>query len=231
MIIITEQLENKVYDIGIRTCPHSDIKADDNMLVDLNIKDFANKVAAAEPVVPAGGCVTALSGLLGVALLEMAAGSAFGHQTGQKHEEFFKDAKSQLAKLHAELLACIDGDALAYQGVLDAYKLPNNCSEQTQVRKAKIQSAALAAIEIPLAIGEACLAALEPGISMLPKVKRGVLGDLKIGLLVLKTCVEGSLAAARINLSLICEDSVAKQFQTKINELQIKSDIVIAALK
>ncbi|MBP2635357.1 MAG: Formiminotetrahydrofolate cyclodeaminase [Firmicutes bacterium] len=194
------------------------------MLVDLNIKDFANKVATAEPVVPAGGCVTALSGLMGVALLEMAVNSALGHSTGEKHEEFFQNAKSQLTKLHTELLACIDGDAIAYQGVLDAYKLPNDCPEQTQVRKANIQAAALSAIEIPLTIGEACLTALEPGISMLPKVKRGVLGDLKIGLLFLRTCVEASLAAARINLSLIYEADVVTSYQAKINELQTKFD-------
>lgn len=66
---------------------------------------------------------------------------------------------------------------------------------------------------------------------MLPKVKRGVLGDLKIGLLVLKTSVEGSLAAARINLSLIHEDTLAKKFHAKINELQVRFDALVAVLK
>lgn len=200
------------------------------MLADLSIKDFANKVAVSDPVVPAGGCVTALSGLMGVALLEMSVDSAFAHQSVEKYGDFFRDAKNQLAKLHNELSTYIDGDAIAYQGVLDAYKLPNATPEELLARKTGIQAAALSAIEVPLKISEACLTALEPGILMLPKVKRGVLGDLKIGLLVLKTCVEASLAAAQINLSLINEDSVARKFHAKINELQKKYDVVISDL-
>ncbi|MCE5284613.1 MAG: cyclodeaminase/cyclohydrolase family protein [Pelosinus sp.] len=38
------------------------------MLVNLNIVEFANKVASAKSVMPAGGCVAALSGLMGVCL-------------------------------------------------------------------------------------------------------------------------------------------------------------------
>jgi len=200
------------------------------MLVDLNIKDFASKVASSEPVVPAGGCVAALSGVMGVALLEMSADSAFGHPSGEKHTEFFQETKTLLANLHEELLTYIDGDAVAYQGVLDVYKQPNCTPEEALARKANIQAAALVAIEVPLKISTACLTALEPGISMLPKVKRGVLGDLKIGLLVLKTCVEASLAAARINLSLIQEDRFADAFKAQINELQTNFDLVIAKL-
>ncbi len=201
------------------------------MLVDLSISDFAKKVSTSKPVVPAGGCVTALSGLMGISLLEMSVDSALGHPTGEKYPDFFKDTKILLAKLHEEISSCIEGDAVAYQGVLDAYKLPKDTPAEISERKAKIQAAALSAIEVPLKISEACLAALEPGIAMLPKVKHGVLGDLKIGLLVLKTSVEGSLAAARINLSLIHENTLANKFNAKINEHQVRFDALVAGLK
>lgn len=200
------------------------------MLLDLSIRDFAKKVAASEPVVPAGGCVTALSGLVGVSLLEMSVDSAFGHSIGDKHAEFFKDAKNLLSRLHEELSSCIERDAIAYQGILDAYKLPKTTPEEVIARKAKVQAAAFAAIEVPLKISEACLSALAPGVALLPRVKPGVLGDLKIGLLVLKTGVEGSLAAARINLSLIHEETISWRFQAKITELQTKFDKAIIGL-
>ena len=192
------------------------------MLADVSIRDFAKKVAAAEPVVPAGGCVIALSGLMGVSLLEMSVNSALNQAAGEKHAAFFNEAKTLLTKAQTELLACIDGDAAAYQGVLDAYKLPKCTPSEIIERKARVQAAAAAAIEVPLKISEACLAALEPGISMLTIIKHGVLGDLKIGLLVLKTGIEGSLAAARINLSLIQDDTAAQQFQTRIDAIQAK---------
>lgn len=200
------------------------------MLADLSIRDFAKKVAAAEPVVPAGGCVIALSGLMGVSLLEMSVNSALNQAAFEKHAAFFNAAKTLLTKAQTELLACIDGDAAAYQGVLDAYKLPKCTPAEIIERKAGVQAAALAAIEVPLQISAACLAALEPGISMLTIIKHGVFGDLKIGLLVLKTGIEGSLAAARINLSLIQDDTVAQQFQTRIDEIQTKFAAAVCEL-
>ncbi|SMC95516.1 cyclodeaminase/cyclohydrolase family protein [Sporomusa malonica] len=201
------------------------------MLVDLSIKDFAKRVAADEPVVPAGGSVIALSGLMGVCLVEMSVDSAYGRPEGEQYKDFFKKAKTQLAKLHNELLTYIESDAAAYGGVLAAYKIQKSTPQEIEHRKAEIQLAALSAIDVPLRISEACIAALEPAVILLPKVKHGVLGDLKIGLLVLKTGIEGSLAAAKINLSLIKEELLVKEFQARIDELQGRFEILMTSLR
>ena len=200
------------------------------MLVDLSIKDFANKVAAYEPVVPAGGCVMALSGLMGVCLLEMSVDSAYGRPAGETFADILETAKTQLTALHSELLTYIEKDAEAYGRVLAAYKLPKATLKETEYRQAEIQAAALSAIEIPLKISTACISALEPGIMLLPKVKQGVLGDLKIGLLVTKAGIEGSLAAARINLPLIKDEQLVKELQARIAELQEKFDTTMTRL-
>ena len=201
------------------------------MLVDLSIKDFAKKVAADEPVVPAGGSVVALSGLMGVCLLEMSVDSALGRPEAVQYEGFLKETKTQLTKLHSELLIYIERDAEAYGRVLAAYKLQKSTPEEVEHRKAQIQAAALSAIEVPLKISEACIAGLEPGVILLPKVKHGVLGDLKIGLLVLKAGIEGSLAAAKINVALIKDETLVKKFQTRINDIQGNFDMLISSLR
>lgn len=194
------------------------------MLADLSIKVFADKVASSEPVVPAGGCVMAVSGLLGVSLLEMAVDSAHGRPEGELYAELLSKIKTQLAMLHKELTAYIDHDAEAYGAVLAAYKLPKATATEAAERQDAIQTAALSSIEVPLKICAACLAALEPGILLLPKVKKGVLGDLKLGLLALKTGSEGALAAAGINLSLIKEEKLVEALQARVDELQESFD-------
>jgi formiminotetrahydrofolate cyclodeaminase len=70
--------------------------------------------------------------------------------------------------------------------VLAAYKLQKSTLKEAEQRRAEIQATALSSIKIPLKISEACILALESGIMLLPKVKHGVLGDLKIGLWLLK---------------------------------------------
>ena len=173
----------------------------------------------------------ALSGLMGVCLLQMSVDSAYSRPVSEEHEAFFKIAKKQLAQLHSELLTYIERDTEAYGGVLTAYKLKKSTLAEAEYRKTEIQSAALSAIEIPLKIIEACLSALEPGLVLLPKVKHAVLGDLKIGLLVIKAGIEGSLAAATMNLPLLNEAKIVDEFQVRINELQTKFDTLMANLR
>ncbi|HWR37887.1 MAG TPA: cyclodeaminase/cyclohydrolase family protein [Patescibacteria group bacterium] len=200
------------------------------MLIDLSIKDFANAVAAHEPVLPAGGCVIAVSGLLGVSLLEMAVNSACS-QSDREAPSGLTRIKEHLTALHTDLSHYIEQDAVAYSGLLAAYKLPKTTSEEADYRRDKILTAALRSIEIPLKIATACLAAMEPGISFLPQTKPGVSGDLKIGLLTLRTCVDGSLAAARINLPLIRNNPQKAAFKTRIDQLQQQFDEIILKLR
>lgn len=201
------------------------------MLVDLSVKDFTNRIASHEPVVPAGGSVMALSGLMGVCLVEMSINSAFGRSEKEMDKAYFEKIKMELSKLHSELLACIDKDAEAYGGVLAAYKLPKFTLEEADQRQIEIQATVLTSIEVPLKIGEACILALESGIMLLPKIKHGVLGDLKIGLLGMKAVVEGSLVTAEINLQLLKKDTLKSVLQVRIDELQEKFDRVMTGLR
>jgi formiminotetrahydrofolate cyclodeaminase len=196
----------------------------------LSIEDFAKKVACHQAVVPAGGSVIALSGLMGVCLLEMSVESAYARPGGEQHSELFNKARKQLAMLHDELLAYIGKDAEAYSGVLAAFKMHKSTQEEIEHRTAEIQSAVSSAIEIPLKISEACLAALDSGILLQPKIKHAAIGDLKIGLMVIRTSIEGSMAAARINLSLIQDAALVRTFQARIDEQQVRFKTLMTSL-
>jgi len=199
------------------------------MLVDLNMKDFANRVASHKPAVPAGGSVMALSGLMGICLVEMSINSVCEYS--EEVNKTYEKTKMELAKLHSELLAYIDKDAEAYGGVLAAYKLPKSTLEEAEQRQNEIQAAALTSIEIPLEISEACILALESGIMLLPQIKHGVLGDLKIGLLVMKAVIEGSLVTAKINLQLLKKDTLKMVLQVRLDKLQARFDTVMTGLR
>ncbi|HWR44898.1 cyclodeaminase/cyclohydrolase family protein [Sporomusa sp.] len=193
------------------------------MLAKLSIVDFANEVASSKSVMPAGGCVTALSGLMGVCLIEMAIRSSYGYAADK---EFFDKTQVQMAYLHSQLLNYIDEDAEAYNRVIAACKLKRTTLSEEEQRRAVIQSAALEATEVPLQIGNACVVALEVGTRLLTMVKPSVIGDLKVGLLVSKAGIEGALTASRLNLSLVNENSKCV-LESRIDELQQKLDNLV----
>lgn len=199
------------------------------MLVDLNIKDFAEKVASHKPAVPAGGSVMALSGLMGICLVEMSVNSVCEHSENVNKD--YEETKIELAGLHHEVLMYIDQDAEAYGSVLAAYKMPKADAKEKEQRQKEIQAAALAAIEVPLKISQACIRAMHAGIILMTKVKQGVLGDLKTGLLLMKTVVEGSLITAKTNLQLLKQDTLKTVLQDRMDEMQGDFDKVIADLQ
>ncbi|HWR07923.1 cyclodeaminase/cyclohydrolase family protein [Sporomusa sp.] len=194
------------------------------MLTHLSIINFAQKVASSKSVMPAGGCVTALSGLMGVSLIEMAISSSYGYPGAEEFLVLFKKTQVRLAIIHSNLLSYIDKDAEAYNKVIAAYKLKKTTLEEEKRRRAAMQTAALEATEIPLKVACDSIEALEFGIMLLTKVKPSVLGDLQVGLLVSKAGIEGSLTAARLNLSLIKDKQLIKILQSRIDELQSKLD-------
>jgi methenyltetrahydrofolate cyclohydrolase len=129
-------------------------------LTDAEAEDFAACVARPEPF-PGGGSVAAYAGSLAAALGEMMAGltegrakfSAQGSRIRKIHKEL-TDSRNELKKLAEE-------DAVAYQYVLNARRLPKNNEEEKGARSEAIERTTKDATETPLRNARAAFKVLE----------------------------------------------------------------------
>lgn len=193
------------------------------MLINRSIADFAKDVAGTSPVMPGGGCVTALSGLMGVCLMEMALNLSNDWPLADQQKKC--ELQERLLRLHAELLEYIDADAAAYNKLIAVCNLPEAAQEKP-CHAHELEAALTEAIKVPLQVGDACLAAMEIGIPLLAKVKPNIAGDLKVGLFAAKAGIEGALSTAKMNLASIQDETLAEKIAAQIKAQQTRLDKV-----
>jgi len=194
------------------------------MLASLSIHDFAAKMAVQPP--PGGGSAAALSGLLGVSLLEMVVNISERQPELAAYTDFFATKKAKLAKLHAELERLIDRDAVVLTDVLPVLTSEQH-PEDIEVYTAALQQA----IEVPLAIARACLEALEISKPLFDMAVAHVICDLAFGALSSHAGVTGSLLIAAMNLPLLKDESLANAFKGQFMLLNSEADKLIEQIK
>lgn len=153
-------------------------------MIELSLAAFTERVADAHAV-PASGCVAALQGALGAALVSM----AFQHAAGEGRSElpdYMRGRATELRELSEHLLRLVDEDAQAYQAYL---------SSAGEARR----KAARAALETPLEVAETALAALRLAAVGAPEVAPALWCECAIGSQGLESTVQAGLALVRAN--------------------------------
>ena len=185
------------------------------MLSSLPIHQYAAQLASKSPA-PGGGSAAALTGLLGVSLIEMSLNLTIGRPQFAEHEEFLSAKQKELAKIHAELEQLIDQDAAAFEAVMAGYKLPKATEADKAVRHEAIQRALKTAADVPLAIARYSLESLEIGRALVDKINKQVISDLAVGAQASYASVTGALLNTAINLPLLSDESLVSAMEGQV---------------
>jgi glutamate formiminotransferase/formiminotetrahydrofolate cyclodeaminase len=193
-------------------------------LVDLTVKGFADETSRESPA-PGGGSVAANSGAIGAALGTMVANlSANKNGWEDRWHEFSQwAAKGQLLK--DELLRLIDEDTKAFNKIMDAFRLPKSNPEERRERKKAIKTATKYAIRIPYKVMSTSYKALDMLEYMAKNGNPNSISDAGVGVLSIKTAVEGAYMNVRINCKDFDDEKFVSDILEKSNDLLEKTKI------
>lgn len=156
---------------------------------------FIDKLASSAPT-PGGGGASALVGAVGVALGHMVGSLTVGKPKYAQYEEELQKLMADAQHLQAKLLELIDADAAAFAPLAAAYGLPKETPEQQQ-HKAEVMAKVLKdAAAVPLAIMEACAAAIRLHERFAACGSALVISDVGCGVI----CCKAALQAASLNV-------------------------------
>ena len=159
--------------------------------------------AASKKPAPGGGSVSGCAGALGAALVSMVCNLTQGR-------EKFADVETQIVALvekseaaRVKLEKLLQDDTTAYNGVIDAYKMPKETDAEKAARKAAVQAGLIVAADVPL---EICRVAVE--VCRLSKTAAELgnpqaITDAGIGAILGEAAVVGAALNVRINLGSI----------------------------
>jgi glutamate formiminotransferase/formiminotetrahydrofolate cyclodeaminase len=101
--------------------------------------------------------------------------------------------------LKKQLMATVDEDTQAFNGIMLAFQLPKSNDEEKAARKNAIQLATKKAIEVPLKVMTLGLASMEITYEMALKGNPNSVSDAGVGALCARTAVAGAYLNVRIN--------------------------------
>ena len=189
------------------------------MLTDQKISDFLQQTASGTPV-PGGGSVSALSGALAAGLTEMVANLTVGKKNYAAVESEMKKISETAGNLRKKLMAEVDNDANAYQGVLAAFKLPNTTEEEKEQRTRAIQKAMQKAARVPLGVAFDVLKVMDLAERVIRSGNRNAVSDGAVGVMMARTAAMGALYNVKINLASIKDKAFVEEMMREANKLQ-----------
>jgi formiminotetrahydrofolate cyclodeaminase len=189
----------------------------------MSINEFAQIVASKSPV-PGGGSIAALCGALSAGLAEMVANLTLGKKKYADSQEEMTDIISKAAALRDKLLNYIEEDSLAYNKVMEAYKLPKETEEEKSLRLAKIEEGLKVAASVPLKVAETSFEILPLAEAVVLRGNSNSVTDALVGAMMARTGVLSAVLNIRINLDLIMDSEFVKDLKGKADFLEAETN-------
>ena len=190
--------------------------------IDEPLRVYLEDAASAKPA-PGGGSVSACAGALGAALVGMVCNLTLGREKYAGVEAQMHDLVGRTEAARARLQELLQEDTTAYNGVLEAYRLPKQTEAEVAARKAAVQAGLVVAANVPL---EICRVALEVCKLSLTAAELGnpnAVTDAGVGVLLAEAAVVGAALNVKINLGSIEDAEFVAAAAAQVEALQAEA--------
>jgi len=187
------------YPLDKKVIEYAISKKEDSRLVSLTLTEFADLTASESPA-PGGGSVSAAVGALGIALGSMVANLTSSKKGYEKHWKIYSKHAVKGQEIKQKLLQLVDEDTRAFNGIIDAVRMPKSNEEELAARQEAMISATKHAIEIPYEVMKTAASAIPIIEAMVEKGNPNSLSDAAVGGLCLQTAITGAYYNVKINL-------------------------------
>jgi glutamate formiminotransferase/formiminotetrahydrofolate cyclodeaminase len=199
-------------------------------LARLTLSEFADELSLDSPT-PGGGSASALCGALSAALSSMVANLTIGKKGFEAVQAELKEAAVKAQSAKDEMLKAIDEDSLAFNKVMEAYRLPKGTEEQEREKQIAIETAYGKATRVPLGVLDKCVSLLELAKSAALKGNKNSLSDAGVAALAAETAAAGAHYNVLINLPNIRDEVFREDMKRKAQALLEKAQQLAGEVK
>ena len=211
--------ENEIIDIAIKSLGLTEIsdfkpnekiidyilERDNKELANLSVESFVDEVSSSSPA-PGGGSVSALSGSLGAALMSMVANLTYNKKGYEEYNQKISDIGISAQKLKKDLLILIDEDTRAFDGIMNAFRMPKKTDEEKAARLKTIDLATKNAIDTPISIMSKCKNLFDIIEDLVKYGNKNSFSDAAVALELIHSAIRGAYYNVKINLKDIEDD-------------------------
>jgi glutamate formiminotransferase/formiminotetrahydrofolate cyclodeaminase len=167
-------------------------------LAHMTLSAFADETLSESPA-PGGGSIAAYMGALGAALGGMVANLS-AHKAGwDARWKAFSDWAEKAKTIMNRLVALVDEDTKAFNGIMAAFALPKTTEAEKTARKHAIGEATRQAIAVPFQVMHLCFDSMEVLKAMAEQGNPNSVSDAGVGALAARSGVLGAWLNVKIN--------------------------------
>jgi glutamate formiminotransferase/formiminotetrahydrofolate cyclodeaminase len=137
--------------------------------------------------------------------------------------EYFSDWAARGQSVMHELLMLVDKDTDAFNGIIDAFRLPKNTEEEKVARKEAVDAATKHAIEIPFQVMQSAFKAFDLLEEMVRKGNPNSITDAGVGALCVLAGIRGAALNVRVNCQGLKDEAYVSDMLKKVNALLAQS--------
>lgn len=193
-------------------------------------REFVSLLASAAPA-PGGGGAAALSGALAAALGHMVGALTVGKQKYAPVEAEIRAQMDRLSRLSSQLLDQVTADAEGFLPLAKAYAIPKDDPNRAQA----LEQATLSACQVPMAIMELCVQALESVAVLAEKGSRLAVSDAGCAAALAKAALQAASLNVFINTKSLADRTQAHRLNEACTTLleggEAQADEIFAAVK
>jgi len=186
---------------------------DPSRLNDLPAPELIERMATGDPI-PGGGSAAALAGAMGAGLLRMVVALTSGRPTAAGDEKELAEIAIGAAACQSELLNLVELDAVAYDGVIRARRLPRETDIERQARAVQVAAATREATRAPLQTARLAEQVLSLAERLAPIGSRNAISDAGVGALLAVASLRGAVLNVQINLPSLDADDAMRTIAT-----------------
>lgn len=183
-------------------------------LIDMQVKEFIDVLTSDAPA-PGGGSASALAGAMGAGLAKMVSSLTLGKKKYAEFEEIVQKIYDLAGPLKDDMVAGIDRDTEAFDGVSAVFSMPKDTDEEKAARKEAMQKALKEATLVPFHLMQLCLEALKVAEMGVGHTNTNAASDLGVASLNLKSAVQGAWLNVLINIAGIRDEEFVKEYREK----------------
>lgn len=194
------------------------LELDSKQLVNLSLENFTHEVSSSSPA-PGGGSVSATVGALSAALISMVSNLTYNKKGYDKHNHIIAEIGTQAQQIKKDLLILVDEDTQAFNGIMNAFRMPKNTEDEKKIREKAIFDATKYAIATPLLIMEKCKELVVLIKDLVKYGNKNSFSDTAVALENLYASVKGGYYNVKINLNDVSDEKYVKETSLKAEKL------------
>lgn len=190
--------------------------------------DFLDGLASDAPT-PGGGAVAALEGALGVALISMVCNLTLGKSEYEEAQERVAGALGESEGARVSFLDLADRDASAFDGVMEAFKLPKETDADKAARSQAIQRGYEAAATVPLEIARLAVTMMEFAREVTEIGNANAASDGACAAQALSAAVWSATYNVEINAAALKDAAKARSLRDEVSMLRANAEALLDA--